>query len=399
MLPTEKEYLDSSIIKTFRETIDSSPIFEEQEKYKHLYNLICVFMDRIDSSVQFLNMHSDYPKSEEEFINFLVYAAILRDGIEKLFENIFNKKPPYITEKKYFADAACNLKPFFSAQTCPTDDNFFEYIRSMAFAHPYETSFRGDKRPFMQRGEIHYCPWVIVNKTVAVFSGINDGVGIRFYTKLNEESINSIVFSFSKLKEYIAARYQCICNLTKWAKAGIAVQTQQWLQTKVRRDQEPIFVFHDIKNILESRYESTFSIDRAIAFLKCTLSDARNEANVSIFRDAIIRVLPHVCICVDNLDYNGMERMLDILYIRPRQMHQMANYQLEKIFTYLDTRSETIDPNSNEYWGLLQAYEFSQEFAKKWVTINIRDMSYDEIKLLVCTACYLEAKEQEEAKL
>ena len=77
----------------------------------------------------------------------------------------------------------------------------------------------------------------------------------------------------------------------------------------------------------------------------------------------------------------------------------MANYQLEKIFTYLDTRSETIDPNSNEYWGLLQAYEFSQEFAKKWVTINIRDMSYDEIKLLVCTACYLEAKEQEEAKL
>lgn len=395
MSENEKEYLDSTIIKAFREVINSSPIFMAQEQYRPLYNLICVFMDRIDSTIEFLNAHSDYPKSEEDFINFLVYAAILRDGINKLYEGIFHSDPPYVNEKKYFTDVTYNLHPYFTAQTCPTDDYFFEYLRSMAFAHPYETSSRGTKRPFMQRGEIHYCPWVIVNKAVAAFSGIEDGVGLRIYTKMNEEAINSIMFSFSKLKKYIARRYQCINQLTKWAKDGIADQTQQWKQIKVNKEQEPIAVFREIQSILESRFENAFSIKIAISFLECPLTDTRNEANVTIFRNAIIEVLPYVCDCVDNLDYNGMERMLDILFLRPKRMHQMANYQLEKIFSYLDIRSEIIDSNSNEHWGLIQASEFSQEFAKKWVNIDTDRMPYDEIKLLVCTACYLEAKEQE----
>ncbi len=36
------------------------------------------------------------------------------------------------------------------------------------------------------------------------------------------------------------------------------------------------------------------------------------------------------------------------------------------------------------------ADEFSKEFAKKWVSIDINTMRVDEIKLLVQTACYLE---------
>ena len=75
-------------------------------------------------------------------------------------------------------------------------------------------------------------------------------------------------------------------------------------------------------------------------------------------------------------------------------MHQMAYYQLEKIYSYLDTRSEVIDKASNEYWGLKQAYDFSKEFAKKWVKIDIKTMQYDEIKLLVAVACYFESQEQ-----
>ena len=75
-------------------------------------------------------------------------------------------------------------------------------------------------------------------------------------------------------------------------------------------------------------------------------------------------------------------------------MHQHAHYQLEKIFCYLEERSKVIDPYSNEAWGLKQAEFFANEFAKKWVTINVQSMQYDEIKLLVSTACYLEAKEQ-----
>lgn len=89
---------------------------------------------------------------------------------------------------------------------------------------------------------------------------------------------------------------------------------------------------------------------------------------------------------------------MSIIYERPKDMHQMAHYQLEKIYSYLDERSDCIDPASNEYWGLQQAYEFSQEFAKNWVTIDVRTMQYDEIKLLVAVACYLEKEKQDKAK-
>ena len=87
--------------------------------------------------------------------------------------------------------------------------------------------------------------------------------------------------------------------------------------------------------------------------------------------------------------------VVPVLYIRPKNMHEYAHYQLEKIFSYLDKRSEHIELESNEAWGLIQAHEFSQEFAKKWVKIDVKTMSYDEIHLLVSTACYLESKEQE----
>ena len=397
MKDNEKDYLDSSIIRRFRETINSSPIFVAHEEYKHKYNLICVFMDRIDSAIQYLNANSEMPRTEEEFINFLVYAAIIRDGVTKLFENIFHNKPPYINEKMYFTDAVRNSEPFFTEDTCPTDDDFFEYIRAMAFAHPYEVSGRKDKRPFMQNGEIHYCPWVIVNPTVAIFSGIDDGVGIRCYTKLDEDANDSIMFSFAKLKQYILSRYEYIDNLTQWAKNGILDQTQKWQQIQINRSQEPIKLLREIKEILESRFESSFTIDNAIKYLECPSTEKSNDANISLFRNAIIQALPCVCDCVDRLDYNRMEKALDIIYVRPKKMHQMAHYQLEKIFSYLDSRSEVIDRNSSEYWGLLQAYEFSQEFAKKWVNIDVVHMLYDEIKLLVRVACFLEAKEQENA--
>lgn len=389
-------FLDGSIIDSFRETINSSSIFSDHDSYKHKFNLICVFMDRIDSAIRYLNKYADLPASEEDFINFLVYAAILRDGVIKLYENIFHTKPPFVDEKKYFSNAMHYNKPYFSANTCPTDDDFFEYLRAMAFAHPYEVSAnrREKNRPFMQKNERHFCPWVIVGNSLTTFGGMKDAVGVRIYSSIDEKGIIDITIPFRALKEYIKARYESIAELTKWAKEGIADQIDEWKQIKVNRDQRPDEILQEVINILKDRFENTFSVETVLTYLSCPLSDKRNAENVTIYRDAIIQTIPSVCDCVDSLDYEGMERALSIAFPQPKQMHGMAHYQQEKIYTYLDVRSETIDPTSNEYWGLKQAYAFSQEFAKKWVTIDVAHMPYDEIKLLVQVACYLEATEQ-----
>ena len=97
-----KTYLDEALIWDLHNVIESSDIFMSEEPLKHKYNLFCAFKDRMFSAVKYLNKHSEPPKTEEEFINFLVYAAIVRDGIMKLYENLYGEKPPFIGEKKYF---------------------------------------------------------------------------------------------------------------------------------------------------------------------------------------------------------------------------------------------------------------------------------------------------------
>ena len=67
---------------------------------------------------------------------------------------------------------------------------------------------------------------------------------------------------------------------------------------------------------------------------------------------------------------------------------------LEKIFEYLNDYNHI----ESMEWGLKQAEAFSKKFAKKWVIIKPQEMDFDEIKMLIRVACYLEYMEQKEGK-
>ena len=75
----------------------------------------------------------------------------------------------------------------------------------------------------------------------------------------------------------------------------------------------------------------------------------------------------------------------------PKNTYQMFGYDREKIFSYLNENT-----NKDKIWGLQRAQSFSKQFAKKWVDIDVETMSYDEIKLLTITACYLELQAEKE---
>lgn len=391
----EKPFLDKQKIHEFMELINNNEMFTNRSDLLLLYNLICTFKDRMFSAVDYLNKHCNCPTTEEDFVVFLVYACMVYDGFNKMHENLLHQVPPYKGKKKYFKYAKHYKEYYFSDDTCPSDDVFFEYLRAMAFAHSYEVTKKG--RPFMQDGEKHYCPWVVINNIMS-FDDIKDSVGIRMYTNIDQNKIVSLTFSFKSLKGYIKSIYDTFPALIKWAKDVISGQKAEWKQTKVNRKQDAVSVLNEVKNILESRFANTYSIDTAISYLTCATTIASNSNSVELFRKRIIECIPAVCDSVDDLDYEKMEDALAILYETPEVMHQMTDYQLEKIYSYLDERSDYIDPASNEYWGLQQAYEFSQEFAKNWVTIDVRTMQYDEIKLLVAVACYLEKDKQDKAK-
>ena len=391
-----KTYLDESLIWDLHNVIESSDIFMREEPLKHKYNLFCAFKDRMFSAVKYLNEHSNSPRTEEEFINFLVYAAIVRDGIMKLYENLYGKKPPFIGEKKYFLNVRTYSANYFSEETQPTDDVFFEYLRAMAFAHPYETSRNRypSKRLFMQKDEKHMCPWVIIGRSLFL-QGIKNPVGIRIYSNKFEDNLLDILFSFDDVKAYIKSRFECLKEITKWANQELAEHIKEWKKKKIDRNQDPAAILTEIKSVLTDRFQDAGSIEDLLVYLTCPISIEENRENVLKFRQAIIDVIPSLCDSVDNLDCESMEGKISELLACPRKMHQMAHYQLEKIFNYLRDRSETIDPYSDEAWGLKQAKDFANGFANKWVKIDVDAMQYDEIKLLVYTACYLERKEQE----
>ena len=113
----KSNFLPEEVFQAFCCVINSSDIFHKDEDFKHKFNLICTFIDRIASSLRFLNSHASVPKSQEDFINFLVHCAIIRDGILKFYENILHRPPSFILEKKYFFNAMNRGMPYFTKET------------------------------------------------------------------------------------------------------------------------------------------------------------------------------------------------------------------------------------------------------------------------------------------
>ena len=377
-------FLDQELCNKLREAINSSPIFSHESKYLERYNLCCAVMDRLDTCVEYLNRHSEYPDSEVDFLVFMMFACMTIDAVKEILSElgVHDKKTPiYNSEKDYmfFKDIyvrSCIYNPDADA---PNDDKFFEYLRSLTFAHPFETS-----RPkFLKKDEKQYSPWVIANRIGAVFPECPDPVGVRIYTNQVEDTIDMRI-SFSLLKDYIKSRYDRLKSATAWAQEEVEQAIGSWKKTKVDRNKAPLDILIEIDQILSSRYVSCYSCKDAIMYLGCELTLEENRASVKQFRNAIISELPAICDAVDALNNELVEEIFDHIFMYPVKMHTMARYQLEKIFT-----------SDDEWWASRQADAFAAEFATKWVTIKAYDMPRNEIMLLVQTACYLERREQE----
>lgn len=162
-----KQYLDKNIIANFRNMLNSSPIFYTEEEYKNNWNFICAMMDRVDSAVNYINSFNiSHFETEESLINFLTYCCILKDSIIGLFFSIKSLNEFYKTnikeQSKYFKDdfnKFMNLYNSNSTEKTCSDDKFFDFIRSISFAHPLDTS----RAKFIKPHDKLFSPFVLVN--------------------------------------------------------------------------------------------------------------------------------------------------------------------------------------------------------------------------------------------
>lgn len=374
--------LNTDICRNLRTIINKTDIFIKDEEESKKFNLICALMDRFDTAVEYINNNQTSPKTETQLFCFMLYVCVIKDGINYI-NNILgiNSKEDRKIFEKYYRNEPISLDK--SIET--SDDRFFEYLRSLVFAHPFKT----DRAfPSIQKGEIQYSPFTITK--VWLQPDIKDPIGAMVYSN-NLEDTFPIVISFNDLKEYIKNKYNELEEIVKSFKKIISDKENEWKKRKVNRSQSDIDVLKECKDILEERYLEWYDLEDLINDLECKSSIKDNETSISIYRQKISSVIPKICDAIDNYEHEKIDdAMRGVVYVIPKA-HVDLHYQLEKIFGYLDGSHGDVE------WGIKQAEAFSQGFAKKWVLIEPRKMSFDEIKMLVRVACYLEYIEQNKA--
>lgn len=377
-------FLNPDVYREFRNAFNETPLFMYNEEYKTCFNLFCAVTDRLESCIEYLNGHAETPKTEEDFLSFVMFSCMVLDAVKHVLKQLDIEK---IDKIDYFQNI-CLSKPLnIEKHKCPPDDKFFEYLRSIMFAHPFETN-----RPkFFMKHEIQYSPWVIANNPATKFRGIKDGVGVRIYSNKFDE-IKDLIFSFDVLKKYIKSQYLLLDLATEKVKEIVSLKEIEWKKHKINRSLDYLDILKEIKDILKLRHEEYYDVETVIRYMGCKNTLKENLTSVERFKQGIIEIIPDLCDAIDSLNYEMATEKLDyILHQRPWKMHSMANYQLGKIYCDLN---ETQIVSKRE-WALEQVELFSKEFAKKWVTIIPQEMSFDEIKLLVTVSCYLEKIEQE----
>lgn len=380
-------FLNPDVYREFRNAFNETPLFMYNEEYKTCFNLFCAVTDRLESCIEYLNGHAETPKTEEDFLSFVMFSCMVLDAVKHVLKQLDIEK---IDKIDYFQNI-CLSKPLnIEKHKCPTDDKCFEYLRSIMFAHPFETN-----RPkFFMKHEIQYSPWVIANNPATKFRGIKDGVGVRIYSNKFDE-IKDLIFSFDVLKKYIKSQYLLLDLATEKVKEIVSLKEIEWKKHKINRSLDYLDILKEIKDILKLRHEEYYDVETVIRYMGCKNTLKENLTSVERFKQGIIEIIPDLCDAIDSLNYEMATEKLDyILHQRPWKMHSMANYQLGKIYCDLN---ETQIVSKRE-WALEQVELFSKEFAKKWVTIIPQEMSFDEIKLLVTVSCYLEKIEQEKEK-
>ena len=395
-MKTEEPFLDKKLLDGFNSLIRSSNIFHKSSSHKNRRNLISTVLYRLYSAIDFLNSTAKPLDSQNNFILFFVHACIVKDGIYKFYENIYGKKPEVLNNKNFFDDTFIGNEKFFG-EGRPTDDVIFEYLRSIVFAHPFETSkSKRSKRTFMEEGEAHISPWI--NLQYRWPGSGTDCFCIRVYTNKESPSgdIKDIRFSYESLKSYIKERYNLLKTFIDWGKDAIDSQEAEWKKSKVDRSVDNWQIIVNAKKILNDRYIESYDYELQLIldYLKYDCGDEKNKKVVNEIITKIQSNINEICDSVDNIDYEKLSNILEFLDWEPSNMNQYAHYQLEKTYSYLDTDSKKIIPGSDYEWGLKQAKLFYEEYAQKYVNIDFVQMSNQEIMLLIRASCIVGKIEQ-----
>lgn len=383
-----KPFLDESKINRFRELINSSPIFYRDEKHANNWNLICVFMDRINDSIKSLTAHdflAEDTRSTDNLILFIVHTDIIVESINKLFDKLGIDNP--LKDKSDIFNQLGDGRG--------TDNKFFKHLRALSYAHSIETAHAS---PYVKKGETQYSPYIMNH---SLFQ--ENHITISVYSSIEENDMNTIRFPKLQLIRFVESRYNLVDYLNDYLQEEVTNHNDQQISDVIEISEDPIQTLSNLKQAAVRRYDDSLInyIDEIIYTLNYQTSNEKNQNAVDKLKDFIIPAISEFIALyqiMDDSHYNHV--FMSALSFQWKTDIPKAHYMLEKIRLYLIEeygpnvynfdQSSPYDPNteSNVEWGFQQLKIFKSVLADDYVEIDYH-MPFKEIQLLVSAVLYL----------
>lgn len=385
-----KPKLDKNKIKRFRDLVNSSKIFYKSEKHEKNWNMICAFMDRIDDSIEILNIReylTDEIGDSVNFISFIVQVDIIVESISKLIRKLGLSNP---------------LKGDFSifnqiGDGRGTDDRFFKHVRALSFAHSIDTAHAS---PYVEKGETQYSPFVSNGSSID-----KDKIIVMVYSTIEEKDYKTLRIPKKQFIRYIESRYNLIDYLNNYVEEEIKLHNAEQILETIDISENPIETLNNIRNAAIKRYDESLvnHIDEVIFTLEYKSDIKRNQESVDELKSYIIPHINEFVVLYQKMDDAAYEHIFySILSFDWVTDIPMSSYILSKIGSYLteDMYGPNIynfdinspyDPGtpSNVEWGFQQLKQFKSLCSDEYVDIDYK-MPFKEIQLLVTTALFLD---------
>ncbi len=384
-----KPLLDECICDSMYSTLNNTNVFKYDDELKAKHSQVCAVLDRLRHATAWINSHQETPKGEEAptgLMTFMMFASLVKDSIEKL-RNEFGRNSVLFDSgrpesRQFFADICTGDPLNIPMEACPTDDGFFQYFRSLVFAHSGKiTMSQGILRP----GEIQYCPFIVEDSLKHYANEPDDYVGVMIYSTEKDRDWKTLRVRFSTLKAYLKSRYDSLGLVLAMIEKKIKNSRKVWLKVTV----DPALPMIDQLKFMRSEFARRcedwmeFEVGQLIDLLEAPCSLSENQGRVTEYRKKIEDAVPRLAECFTALDYSGFISIVDHFTEIEVDESLKLNYTLRKIFEYLN------NPERRD-WAMSDIDMIAQDFAKKWVRIDQSVMSDAELKMLLTVACYFE---------
>lgn len=384
--------LDNSLCDSIYNALNNTTIFRCDEELNAKYSIVCAVLDRLRHATAWINTHQQTPQGQYAptgLMTFMMFASLVKDSIQSLRKAfgvnsvLFDSGRP---ESRQFFSDVCTREPLnIPYESCPTDDAFFQYFRSLVFAHSGEITM---SQGVLRKNEVQYSPFIVESGLRNYASEPDDYVGVMIYSTEKKRDWKILRVRFSALKAYLKSRYESLGLVLEKIEKKIRSARKEWLNIAVDSALSPLNQLKFIRGEFARRCEycMEYEVGRLIELLEAPCSIAENRDCVAEYRKDIENAVPRLVECFSSLNYSDFIEIVDHFANHKVDESLKLNYTLQKIFEYLN------NPERRE-WATCDIDMVAQDFVGKWVKIDQNIMTAIELKMLITLACYLERNE------